>query len=86
MFQEEDGLVDLSKDHNWNNGSFSGNFRCGHLSVDSVAKNAIMCGANELVLSCADHASVDYVKYLQDKFKNITIVSYGPTAEDKVEL
>lgn len=88
MYKEEFGkdFVDLSKDHNWNNGSFAGNFRFGHLDVESVTRRATLCGANELVLSCADHAHIDYVKYLQSKFDNIRIISYGPTAEDRITL
>jgi len=88
MFKEEFGkdFVDLSKDHNWNNGSFAGNFRFGHLNVDAVERSAKMCGADELVLSCADHASADYVKYLRDRFKNIRIISYGPKAEDRIRV
>jgi adenylosuccinate synthase len=86
MFREDHNLVNLSKDHNWDNGSFAGKFRCGHLNLDSVRKSAILCETNELVLSCADHSSTEYINYLKGKFPEISIISYGPKAEDRIQL
>jgi adenylosuccinate synthase len=86
MFKEDDYLLDITKDHNYNNGSFAGKFRTGHLGLDFVRKNAIIAGCDELVLNCADHASECYVDLLKSSFRNIKLISYGPTAEDRIEL
>ena len=83
MFKEDDTLLDISKDHNWNNGSFAGKFRIGRLDVDSVRERATMIGCDRLVLNCADHMSP--VKLLKH-FPEISIISYGPTAEDRIQL
>lgn len=87
MYWEWPGLIDLSADHNWENGSFAGKFRCGHLGLDLVRKSATMCGVNELVLNCADHVDTSYIDYVKSKIPQyVSIVSYGPKAEDRIQL
>jgi adenylosuccinate synthase len=87
MYWEWPGLIDLSEDHNWENGSFAGKFRCGHLGLDLIRKSATICGVNELVLNCADHVDASYIDYVKSKIPQyVSIVSYGPKAEDRIQL
>ena len=67
-------------------GSFSGNFRCGRFNLDSVREKAILCGADELVMSCADHVSSTKVEHRLATLNNVKLISYGPTAEDRIQL
>jgi len=84
--ENEFDYIDLSSDHNWNNGSFAGKFRCGQFNIDLVRENAIICGADEIVLNCADHIPMTTVEHRLATLKSVKLISYGPTAEDRIQL
>jgi adenylosuccinate synthase len=86
MFKEDNALLDISKDHNWDNGSFAGKFRIGHLDLASVRERATIVACDQLVLSCADHGQSSHIDYVKSNFPKISIISYGPKAEDRIQL
>lgn len=60
--------------------------RIGHLDLASVRERATMVSCDQLVLSCADHGQSSYIDYVKSHFPKISIVSYGPKAEDRIQL
>lgn len=86
MFKEYfDNEIDVSKDHNFNNGSFAGTFRIGALDTDAINKAFQICQCDSLAVNCVDHVCGGHMASILPVLPKVAITSYGPTSNDRVE-
>lgn len=83
MWEEYPNRLRIHGEHN--QGGFAGNFRVGRLNKIAMHEAFSHCNCDAMVINCMDHVSPKLRDELISEFLP-EIVSYGPTANDRVRL